>query len=368
VDREITEVLALGLKFLSEAVLLTETQSGLETVIFVNQAFERLSGYSLEELRERGLMLLRGSETDRQALRGLLHPSFVAEAAPLDIVLYKKDGTPFRDRVKVSTVETANKQYRVQVHSDVTQQKEIEKRFILAQKREATRHLVSGLVHDFNNLLTAILVYSGLMAPKVKGDAQLQRYVDEVHNSAERGGQLVAQLLNLGREASEPEMVDLRELVEENSDLLKRVLREDILLSIHAGPNLKRVRVHPGRIQQVLLNLAINARDAMPVGGELSIQLSNGEYPASAIHTSSVPRSYVRLSVRDTGVGMDSETLTNIFKPFFTTKSKDKGTGLGLFVVRTIVEQYEGRIDTESEPGKGTTFTILLPAESRAEN
>jgi two-component system, cell cycle sensor histidine kinase and response regulator CckA len=255
--------------------------------------------------------------------------------------------------------------FRLQVHSDVTHHKEIEERFILAQKREATSHLMSGLAHDFNNLLTAILVYSGLMAPKVKGDAQLQRYVEEVHNSAQRASQLVAQLLTLGRETGEPEMVDLHELVEENSDLLKRVLGEDIRLKLEADPNLKEVRAHPGRIQQVLLNLAINARDAMPGGGELLIHLSN-QSPDDAPPSS--PRTYVLLLVRDTGAGMDSETLANIFKPFFSTKGKDEGTGLGLFVVRTIVEQYDGRISVESEPGKGTSFKILLPAVSNAGN
>jgi two-component system, cell cycle sensor histidine kinase and response regulator CckA len=365
VEREITEVLALGLTFLSEAVLLTETKSGLEQVIFVNQAFERLSGYSLQELRGLGLTLLQGPETDSQALRRLLHSPDAEGAESLDVLLYKKDKTLFWDRIKVSKVETANRVFRLQVHSDVTHHKEIEERFILAQKREATSHLMSGLAHDFNNLLTAILVYSGLMAPKVKGDAQLQRYVDEVHNSAQRASQLVAQLLTLGRETGEPEMVDLHELMEENSDLLKRVLGEDIRLNLEADPNLKEVRAHPGRIQQVLLNLAINARDAMPGGGELLIHLSN-QSPDDAPPSS--PRTYVLLLVRDTGAGMDSETLANIFKPFFSTKGKDEGTGLGLFVVRTIVEQYDGRISVESEPGKGTSFKILLPAVSNAGN
>lgn len=359
-EAEIIEILASALQFLPEAVLLTETEAGLARVIFANQAFEHLTGFSIDELRGRDLTTLLGPETEN--LDALLHPSGTHEGSMLESVLYRKDGTPFRDRISQRDLRVGKRSYGVQIHSDVTQQSEIEKRFILAQKREATSHLVSGLAHDFNNLLTAILVYCGLMASKVKDDAQLQRYLDEVRGSAEQGAQLVAELMNLGREdVAEAEIVNLHELVEETTQLLKRVLGEDIRLSVEADPELHKVRVHPGRIQQVLLNLGINARDAMPRGGDLLIRLSNQELPPSAV-PGPVAGSYVLLRVSDSGTGMDRETLANIFKPFFSTKGKDKGTGLGLFTAHTIVEQYHGTIDVESEVGKGTTFKILLPA------
>lgn len=349
-DLDITAVLALGLRFLPEAALLTETGPHLEEVIFVNQSFEQLTGYSLQDLQQHGLLLLQGSGTDRSTLQQILDSSQGGSNGPFDLLLYKKDSTSFWARVKTTTMDIGDRSFRIQVHSDITFQKETEKRFILAQKREVTSHLVSGVAHDFNNLLTAILVYAGLIASKVRGDAQLKRYVDEVHNSAERGSQLVRQLLNLAPvETADPEPVDLRALVEENADLLKRVLREDMQLSIQMGVNLRKVKAHRGEIQRILLNLAINARDAMPHGGDLLIQLANEE------------ENSVLLLVRDNGTGMDSETLAKIFEPF-VTKGKNKGTGLGLFVVRTIVEQYQGRISVESERGKGTTFKILLPA------
>lgn len=356
VELEINEILALGLKLQAEAVLITEVRPGLEKVVFVNRAFEQLSGYPAEALAQAGLALLEGQETDRSTLQRLLNPASETENGPLEILLYKKDGTPFWDRIKIARMVVGDQAFHVQTHSDVTIPREIRNRFILAQKREATSHLVSGLAHDFNNLLTAILVYSGLMATKVKGDEQLQRYVAEVHHSAERGGQLVSQLLNLGRdEATDPELVKLEALVAENCDLLKRVLGEDRHLNVQVSPGLWKTRVHPGRIQQILLNLAINARDAMPGGGELLIQLANQEAPAAS-------KNYVQIVVRDSGTGMDEETMASIFKPFFSTKGKGKGTGLGLFVIRTIVQQYEGEIHVESKPGKGTAFTILLPA------
>lgn len=360
------ENLALGLRFLPEAALLTETvkATGLERVIFANPACERLTGYSAKDLMEHGLAVLQGPETDAKALQRLLHPLATEEVTSFDLLLYTKSGTPFWDRVKINHVETADSLLRVQVHSDITQNKEVQKWLILAQKRSATSHLVSSLVHDFNNLLTAILVYSGLISAQGKNDAQLQRYVSEVENSAERGRQLANQLLDLGREETDkPDMVDLCQLVEENIDLLTHVLGKDINLIVQASPNLKKVRVHPGRIQQVLLNLVINARDAMPDGGQLEVQIANEE-PVNFDKSSSPAQSYTLLLVRDTGIGMDSGTLANIFTPYFSTKSKGKGAGLGLFAVRTIVDQYGGMIDVESELGKGATFKILLPSES----
>jgi len=365
-EPEITQILASAVLFLSEAIVLTETESGLEKVIFLNEAFEQLTGYSIAELKGKDLSILRGPETEN--LAQLVNPQVVEQASPRVMVLYGKDGLPFWDRITRKKVSVGDKVYTVQVHSDVTHQRELRKRFILAQRREAAGHLVSGLAHDFNNLLTAILVYSGLMVPRVKEDSKLQRYLNQVHSSAERGAQLVAELMNLGREdATEPGMVDLRELAETNTDLLKRVLGEDIRFSVVAVPGLDKVRVHPGRIQQILLNLANNSRDAMPGGGELIIELSNVIVPSTATPPRPAPGNYVLVLVKDTGIGMDPETSANIFKPFFSTKRKSEGTGLGLFTVQTIVEQYGGCICVESEKGKGATFKILLPSASHSD-
>jgi len=240
----------------------------------------------------------------------------------------------------------------------------MENRFVLAQKREASSHLVSGLAHDFNNLLTAILVYSGLMTPKLKDDPLLRRYTDEIRGAAEQGAQLVAELMNLGRgDSAEPELVDLGQLVGQTTDLLKRILGEDIRVKTQIQSDLLKVRVHAGRMQQVLLNLGINAKDAMPKGGDFFIRLSNQKSLPGQQDQSSLERC-VSIEVQDSGTGMDGDTCTNLFKPFFSTKGKGKGTGLGLFTARTIIEHYRGRISVESEIGKGTVFKILLPAVS----
>src|SRR5579864_381281 len=359
VTPEITEILASAVQLLPEAVLLAEVEDGSETIIFLNQAFEQLTGYSLEDLRGQDSAVLHSPES--ASLHRLLSAAG-GERLSREAVLCRKDGTRFQDRITESKCRMGRKLYSVQVHADVTQQREIENRFVLAQRRESTSHLVSGLAHDFNNLLTAILVYSGLMAPKLKNNAQLERYMEEIRGAAERGAQVVAELMNLGREdAAEPALLDLGELVAQTSDLLKRVLGEDVLLSTAIEPNLHKVRVHEGRIQQVLLNLGINAKDAMPKGGNFLIRLSNQKAPITETCLSG-PESYVLMEVKDSGTGMDNETCANIFKPFFSTKGKGKGTGLGLFTTRTIIDHYQGRISVESEPGKGTTFKIMLPA------
>jgi CheY-like chemotaxis protein len=180
----------------------------------------------------------------------------------------------------------------------------------------------------------------------------------------------VAQLLDLQREEMvDEQLVDLGDLVAEMRDLLKRVLGEAIRFSIRAEPRLARVRVHPARIQQVLLNLGINARDAMPDGGDLAIRLSNLKLDESNLASSpgASPGQYVLMEISDTGKGMDAPTLSQIFRPFFTTKAKGKGTGLGLFTVNTIVKQWGGNVGVVSETGRGSTFRILLPVPAGAE-
>jgi two-component system cell cycle sensor histidine kinase/response regulator CckA len=367
VEKENVEVLALGLKLLSEAVLLTEVEAGAAKIVFANQAFERLSGYSLEELQRGGLPLLRGPETDLDALRQwLLH---IGEQTSLDLLLYRKDRTPFWDRVTLRKADAGDRALGVQVHTDITRFKELEKHLMPVQKHEATRHLVNGLAHDFNNLLTIIQAYSSLLAGKLKADAKLERYAREIHVSAERGGELVAQLMNLARhEPGEPELVNLHNLVTENTALMKRALGEDIRLNIQAGADLNPVKAHPGRIQQILLILAMTARGAMPQGGELLLQLTNEEMLEQVLGRSSGSRKCVLLLVRNTGAGMHTETLASASDSYFDSAIKNNSTELRLFAVRSQVEQYQGSMDIETETGKRATFRILLPAARTGEN
>jgi two-component system cell cycle sensor histidine kinase/response regulator CckA len=361
----ITELLASAARFLPEAVLLIEVRLSMPSVIFANESFEQLTGYSMHEIAGRDLTFLQGPETDMSVFQKLIQTTGGEGTVPCELLLYKKNGTPFWDQVATRKLQHEKDVYWVLVHSDITRRKEIENQFVLSQKREAVSHLVGGIIHDFNNLLTAIMVYSGLLTSKVQNDGQLQRYVEEIMASAERGAQLVTQLLNLERpDPAEPQIVAPGELVEEMRDLLRRMLGEAISLTIRSGADREKIKIHPGRLQQVLLNLGINSRDAMPQGGKLTISLSDLQLDSvnAAAFPDVPPARYVLITVTDTGTGMDAKIREQIFKPFFTTKEKGKGTGLGLFTVQTIIKQAGGHVYVESEPGKGTTFAILLPA------
>jgi len=363
-EAEKNEHLASAIRFLPEAVALTKTSAGMERISFANESFQQLTGYTFEEMQGRDMTLLQGPETDPASLRRLLCPPANEESWQLELVLYRKDGAPFWDKVSVRGFPSGDNVCHVQTHTDITRRKELENLLILSQKREAAGHLVSGISHDFNNLLTAIMAYTGLMTSRVSGDSQIARYIHEIQAAAQRGAQLVTQLLDLERQdTAEPVEVDPGELAEGMHDLMQRVLGENIRLRIEKQGPPGRIRAPLGRLQQVLLNLGINARDAMPAGGDLIFRLTTVKLDAesAAGYRGATEGEYVLLSVSDNGAGMDAETLSHIFKPFFTTKGRGKGSGLGLFTVDTIIRLIGGYLAVESAPGRGTTFRILLP-------
>jgi signal transduction histidine kinase/CheY-like chemotaxis protein len=233
-----------------------------------------------------------------------------------------------------------------------------------SQKMEAIGQLAGGVSHDFNNLLTAILGYAELMAMRLKPGDPLLRDVAEIRKAADRASALTRQLLAFSRkQLLSPRIVDLNAVVKQMESLLNRVIGEDIRLVSHLAPRLHPVRVDPGQFEQVLLNLAVNARDAMPRGGMLTIETGNVDLHEQLgfDHDALAPGRYVTLAVSDTGVGMDLQTRQRVFEPFFTTKEQGKGTGLGLSTVYGIVRQSGGHVWVYSEPGHGACFRIYLP-------
>jgi PAS domain S-box-containing protein len=251
------------------------------------------------------------------------------------------------------------------VARDVTEQRRLEQQLQQAQKMEAIGRLAGGVAHDFNNHLFVISGYAELLSQQLKGESTAQRAIEEIRRAAERAGTLTRQLLAVSRkQVLELRVIDLNKELSTMQDMLGRVVGEDVKLEMRLHPDVRRARFDPGQLHQVVLNLVINARDAMPEGGRLTIETANVElddaYARS--HAEVSAGLYVMLSVSDTGVGMGQETLPKIFEPFFTTKEAGKGTGLGLPTVHGIVKQCGGHISVYSEPGTGTTFNVYLPA------
>ncbi|HVD77626.1 MAG TPA: response regulator [Vicinamibacteria bacterium] len=247
---------------------------------------------------------------------------------------------------------------------DVTVRKDLEAQLTQAQKMEAVGRLAGGVAHDFNNLTTAILGYSELMLRRLGPDDPLRRHVAEVTRAAERAAALTRQLLAFSRkQLLQPKVLDVAEVLEHSRGLLERLIGEDVELVTRGEPGVGRVRADPVQLDQVILNLAVNARDAMPRGGRLVLEASNADLDEDYAHEHVTvrPGRYVMLAVSDTGHGMDKETQQRIFEPFFTTKEMGKGTGLGLSTVYGIVQQSGGYVWVYSEVGRGTTFKIYLP-------
>jgi signal transduction histidine kinase len=240
----------------------------------------------------------------------------------------------------------------------------LEAQLLLSQKMEAIGRLAGGVAHDFNNILTAIGGYSDLLLADLPEGDPRRRDVEEIHEATERAAGLTQQLLAFSRrQVLQPKVVDLNALVTDIEKLLRRLIGEDILFATVLQPRLGNVRADPGKLEQVIVNLAVNARDAMPDGGRLTIETRNVQLDESYAvdHPSVQPGRYVLLAVTDSGVGMSEETKARIFEPFFTTKARGKGTGLGLATVYGIVNQTGGHIWAYSEAGKGTVMRVYLP-------
>jgi PAS domain S-box-containing protein len=250
---------------------------------------------------------------------------------------------------------------------NVTEQKALEEQLRQSQKMETVGRLAGGMAHDFNNLLTAIAGYAELAASRLSADDGARRDIDEVTRAAERAAELIRQLLAFSRrQVLEPKVLNVNDAVRDLERMLRGTIGERIELVTALDTDLRPVKADPGQLQQVILNLAVNARDAMTAGGKLTIATRNVRVDRRHVQHFPVPSPgwYVELVVADSGDGMDARTLEQIFEPFFTTKPPGEGTGLGLATVHGIVNQSGGEISVESEPGAGTTFRIFLPATS----
>src|SRR6266849_3373557 len=332
----------------------------------VNPAFQKMLGYeSAQELFKADLVtqVFRHS-TDYERMNELLAESKVMQGIELE--WKRPDGEPIVVRCSGHRVDgkDGGPDYFEVCAEDVTERRTLERQLRMAQKMEAIGRLSGGIAHDFNNLLGVIIGYSGVLKKSLDPALPSYEHAVEIEKAGRRAASLTRQLLAFSRQqVLTPCVLNLNSLVSDMEKMLPRLLGEDINVSLSLGPEIGNVKADQSQIEQVIMNLAVNARDAMPSGGKLKIETANVELDQSYTrdHPGSKVGHYVMLAISDTGTGMDAETIAHIFEPFFTTKERGKGTGLGLSTVYGVVKQSNGYVWVDSTPGKGSTFQIFLP-------
>ena len=338
---------------------------------FVNPRFCQLFGYGRREMEGLSLWDL-AAPGEHEHLRALLRRYAAGEEAGTTFRCTgrRKDGARVRCELSVSLAPYQGRKGIQGVTREVTGEEMLERQLVQAQKMEAVGTLASGVAHEFNNILMAIRGYAQLLAAALGEDPRLRGYLEKIEHGARRAADLTGTMLSFSRlESGEKRPVDLAAVVKGVVGLLKRTLPPHVELVLEPPPELPPVLGNPNHLEQVLLNLAVNARDAMPGGGRISLRLRHQKVDSTfrARNPWACAESYCVIEVRDTGGGMAPEVLARIFEPFFTTKEPGRGTGLGLAVAYRIVENHQGALLAESEPGRGSTFYLYLPALEQAE-
>ena len=346
-----------------DSIFVVDRHSG--RFLDANEAAQQLTGRSLAQLCQ-----LRTSDitpTEWESRLGVVETAVV----PIDfgrVTYVRPDGS---ERITLLSTVPLDAERVFGIAHDITDQVKLEERLFQVQKMEAVGRLAGGIAHDFNNLLVPIISYAQLGMMKVPPDENLYTHLKQIERAAERAADLTRQILAFSRrQVLELQVLNINEIIQDFQKLTQRLLKEDIEVRLYLDAALGQIKGDRAQVEQILMNLVINAGDAMPTGGILSIETANiflDELYFDRVAEEKKPGHYVMLAVSDTGMGMDLETQKHIFEPFFTTKERGQGTGLGLATVFGIVKQHEGYIGVYSEPGKATTFKVYLPQTTEAD-
>lgn len=331
---------------------------------YVNSRFTEVTGYTLEDIFEREIPILREGHANEAAYRQFCVIVASGQKWTGELCTRRKDGGEIWEFVQVSPIRNHLDEiiYLLCLREDITERKILEDQLRQAQKMESLGTLASGIAHDFNNIISIVRGYTELSMAAAPEHPVLARYLGSIHDAALRAGTLVGQILTFSRRseiASRP--VWLNDIVGELIALLSETFPRSIELRRDLDASIESLSADPGQVRQVLMNLCVNARDAMPAGGVLTLRTRRVSGAALTSRKGDPEREYVCISVSDTGTGMTPEVRARIFEPFFTTKQGDGGTGLGLSVAYGVVTNHEGVIELESEPGRGTTFHVYFP-------
>ena len=349
------------------SIVITDTMGNIE---FVNPKLCQLTGYDPHEVLGQDARLLKSEQGPDGVYDELWSTISSGRIWEGELQNKKKNGELFWEHATISPIRDSEGTITnyIAIKEDITEQKSIKEQLLQSQKMEAIGQLAGGIAHDFNNILTVIIGYASILSLSPSLEMTLKQKVDQIISSAEKAAQLTRALLAFSRkQIMDPKPADLNAIVRQVQMFLTRIIGEDVRLKLVINEPEIRVRVDRGQIEQVLMNLAANARDAMPKGGQMVIETDIQEIPHPKDHSTSLhaPVSWAVISVSDTGTGMDKATLSRIFEPFFSTKEVGKGTGLGMAIVHGVINQHDGFINVYSEPGHGTTFRIYLPLSDR---
>lgn len=371
--RDITDRKQLEERLVREGQFTTLMMEALPGIVFLldadsrilkwNKAVERVTGYGSDEIVHMSPLDFVAPE-HHQAVLDSVQDVFANGKSSIEVQLHTKDGKVIPYFISGVRFMTESGAQLLATGLDVTERRQLEEQLRQAQKMEAFGQLAGGVAHDFNNLLTIISGYSDILLTLLPSQDPMRESVKAISEAGERAASLTRQMLAFSRQAVlAPKVLDLNKVVSETERMLRRLIGEDVLLTTVLDPRAKPIKVDPGNLGQVLMNLAVNARDAMPKGGKLTIETGNVvlDRENTALQPDIRPGEFVMLAVSDNGLGMPPEIKSRIFEPFFTTKAVGLGTGLGLAVVHGIVKQSNGMIEVVSEPGMGTSFKLYFP-------